>query len=84
MRRWGQIDEAKTDAWYDTTAREIYKPAIYLEAAKSLLADGVIKPSDLPETDGYKPADSGFIDGLTYDGRKPNDYLRQFSIGLKD
>ncbi len=84
MRRWGQIDEPKTDAWYDSTAREIYKPAIYLEAAKALIADGVITAADIPETDGYKPADSGFIDGVTYDGRKPNDYLRLFSIGLKD
>jgi len=24
-----------------------------------------------------------FIDGITFDGRKPNDYLKQFPIGLK-
>ena len=23
------------------------------------------------------------IDGVTYDGHKPNDYLKQFAIGLK-
>ena len=27
---------------------------------------------------------SDFIDGLTYDGRKPNEYLNQFPIGLKE
>ncbi len=84
MRRWGQIGEAKDDAWYHATAREVYKPAIYRRAAEALAAAGVITASDVPETDGFKPADNGFIDGVTYDGRKPNDYLRQFAIGLKD
>jgi nitrate/nitrite transport system substrate-binding protein len=84
MRRWGQIGEAKDDAWYHATAREVYKPAIYRRAADALVADGVLSTADVPETDGFKPADSGFIDGVTYDGRQPNDYLRQFAIGLKD
>jgi len=26
----------------------------------------------------------GFLDGVAYDGRKPNDYLRSLAIGLKD
>lgn len=84
MRRWGQISEAKSDEWYGETAAEVYKPAIYLAAAKKLIAEGKLKPTDIPETDGYKPADNEFIDGITYDGRKPNDYLQKFSIGLKD
>jgi nitrate/nitrite transport system substrate-binding protein len=84
MRRWGQIAEAKSDAWYDQVARDVYKPDIYMKAAKALVADGVIKESDIPQTEGYKPADANFIDGLTYDGRKPNEYLRQFEVGLKD
>lgn len=70
--------------WYDEIAREVYKPAIYLKAAKALIAEGVLKESDIPQTEGYKPADGNFIDGITYDGRKPNDYLRQFKVGLKD
>ena len=35
------------------------------------------------DTDGFKPATKDFIDGLTYDGRKPNEYLEKFPIGLK-
>ncbi len=84
MRRWGQIDEAKPDAWYDQVARDVYKPEIYLKAARALIAEGGIKESDVPETDGYKPADANFIDGLSYDGRKPTEYLRHFPVGLKD
>ena len=32
---------------------------------------------------GYRPPQSEFIDGVTFDGRKPNDYLKAFAIGLK-
>lgn len=84
MRRWGQIGGAKSDEWYHQTAAEVYKPTVYRAAASALIAEGKIAAADLPQTDGYKPADSGFIDGITYDGRKPNAYLRQFAIGLKD
>ena len=45
-----------------------------------------MKASDFPDfasETGYKPADNHFIDGVSYDGHKPNDYLKQFSIGLK-
>ncbi|HEY5551077.1 MAG TPA: CmpA/NrtA family ABC transporter substrate-binding protein [Opitutaceae bacterium] len=84
MRRWGQIGEPRTDEWYAQTAAEIYKPAIYRAAAEALIADGVINAADVPDTDGYKAPVDEFIDGITYDGRKPNDYLRLFSIGLKD
>ncbi len=84
MRRWGQIGEAKPDAWYAETAKSVYKPEIYRTAAAALIAEGKMKPADLPETDGYKAATNEFIDGITYDGRKPNDYLRQFPIGKKD
>ena len=31
----------------------------------------------------YEAPDNHFIDGVTYDGHKPNDYLKQFPIGLK-
>ena len=40
MRRWGQIAEAKPDAWYDETAKSVYGPAIYVEAARLLVAEG--------------------------------------------
>ena len=84
MRRWGQIAEDKSDDWYFETARSVYRPDLYLAAANKLVEDGVIAQSDLPESDGFRDPQSGFIDGLTYDGRKPNDYLTSFDIGLKE
>jgi nitrate/nitrite transport system substrate-binding protein len=85
MRRWGQITEAKPDAWYHETAKQVYQPKIYLEAAKALLAEGKIGKADVPwDTDGYKQATSDFIDGIEYDGKKPIEYLNKFKIGIKD
>jgi len=84
MRRWGQIAEGKPDAWYVETAKQVYRPDIYRKAAQLLIAEGKMAASDLPETDGFKPADTNFIDGITYDGRQPNAYLRAFKVGLKD
>jgi nitrate/nitrite transport system substrate-binding protein len=84
MRRWGQIPEHKPDDWYAQTAKEVYQPAIYLKAANALIAEGKLKADEIPKTDGYKPATADFIDGIEYDGRKPNDYLKKFAIGLKD
>lgn len=81
MRRWGQISEAKPDAWYDEMAKKVYRPDIYMAAAKMLIAEGYLLESEVPETDGYKDPDSGFIDGTVYDGRKPNEYLSKFEIG---
>ena len=86
MRRWGQISEPKSDDWYKETARKVYKPEVYAMAAKALIAEGKAKATDFPafatET-GFKPPQSEFIDGVTYDGSKPNAYLEQFGIGLK-
>jgi nitrate/nitrite transport system substrate-binding protein len=84
MRRWGQIPDARSDAWYDETIRKIYLPDVWREAAARLVAEKKLSPGDVPETDGYAPVDSGFIDGIAYDGRKPNAYLRSLAIGLKD
>jgi len=85
MRRWGQITEAKPDAWYHETAKEIYKPDVYLEAAKALLDEGKIKKEDVPwESDGYKPATKDFIDGVEYDGKKPLAYLKAHKIGNQE
>ena len=84
MRRWGQIVEAKSDDWYAKTASKVYKPEIYLKAAQALIKEGKLKDDEIPKTDGYRPALSDFIDGIEYDGHKPNDYLKKFPIGLKD
>ncbi|MGF1553966.1 MAG: CmpA/NrtA family ABC transporter substrate-binding protein [Paracoccaceae bacterium] len=84
MRRWGQIAEPKPDTWYDEVAKSVYRPDIYLEAARMLVDEGLANEEDFPwETDGYKPATAEFIDGAEYDGRRPNDYLSSFPIGLK-
>ncbi|TVR47573.1 MAG: nitrate ABC transporter substrate-binding protein [Puniceicoccaceae bacterium] len=84
MRRWGQIAEPKPDAWYHDRARQVYRPAIFRKAARRLIAEGHLPPDYLPETDGFKPPDDGFIDGLVYDGRRPNDYLSRFEIGHRN
>lgn len=86
MRRWGQIAEHKPDSWYMDIAKKVYRPDIYAEAAKQLIAEGKMAASDFPDFDaesGFKPPQTEFIDGITYDGSKPNDYLEQFDIGLK-
>ncbi len=85
MRRWGQITEPKPAEWYAETAKEVYKPEIYLAAAKQLLDEGYIEESDIPwDTDGYKAPTSDFIDGITYDGKDPIGYLNSHTIGNKD
>ncbi|CFX15261.1 ABC-type nitrate/sulfonate/bicarbonate transport systems [Candidatus Filomicrobium marinum] len=84
MRRWGQIADAKSDEWYDTTAKSVYRPDIYLKAAEMLVADGLAKKADFPfDTDGYRPPQTEFIDGIPFDGKKPNAYIDNLPIGLK-
>ncbi len=82
MRRWGQITEPKPAEWYHATAKEVYKPDIYLAAARMLVEEGFILEEEIPwDTDGYKPATDEFIDGKTYDGKDPLGYLASFQIG---
>jgi len=84
MRRWGQITEAKSDDWYLATAKEVYKPETYLKAAQALIKESKLKEDEVPKTKGFKPPTKEFIDGIEYDGTKPNEYLKKFPIGLKD
>ena len=84
MRRWGQISEQKPDSWYHEIARKVYRPDIYLAAARALLEEGRIKAEEIPwDSDGFREPQAEFIDGIVYDGQKPNDYLARFPIGLK-
>ncbi|MEM7472752.1 MAG: CmpA/NrtA family ABC transporter substrate-binding protein [Pseudomonadota bacterium] len=86
MRRWGQIAEDKSDQWYYDTAAEVYKPAIYLEAARLLVDEGLANEADFPwDSDGFKAATPAedIIDGIAYDGKTPNAYLESLPIGLK-
>jgi nitrate/nitrite transport system substrate-binding protein len=84
MRRWGQISAAKTDDWYAATAKSVYRPDVYLEAARLLVDEGLANEADFPWTsDGYRAPTGEFIDSVVYDGRKPNAYLESLAVGLK-
>jgi nitrate/nitrite transport system substrate-binding protein len=86
MRRWGQIAEPKSDEWFIDTAKDVYRPDIYLQAARMLVDDGMASEVDFPwDSDGFKaptPA-SDIIDAIPYDGSAPNAYLESLPIGLK-
>ncbi|GGX38909.1 nitrate ABC transporter substrate-binding protein [Tateyamaria omphalii] len=86
MRRWGQIPETKSDDWYFETAADVYRPDIYLNAARLLVDDGLANEADFPwDSDGFKAATpaTDIIDGIPYDGRTPNAYIDSLPIGLK-
>ena len=53
---------------------------------EELIAAGEMQPEDFPDfgaETGFRPPQTEFIDGIAFDGTKPNDYLKQFPIGLK-
>ncbi len=84
MRRWGQIPAGKDDQWYADTAKSVYLPDIYLKAAKMLVDEGKADNADFPwDSDGYRASTAEFIDGVPYDGKKPNAYIDSLPIGLK-
>jgi len=86
MRRWGQIDEKMSDSWYTDMAKKVYKPELYKIAAQDLIAEGKLKKEEFPDfatETGFKPPQNEFIDGVSYDGTKPNAYIESFNIGLK-
>lgn len=86
MRRWGQIAEPQTDEWFIDTAKSVYRPDLYLKAAKLLVDEGLAPEAGFPwESDGFKPATpaADVIDGIPYDGHTPNAYLESLPIGLK-
>lgn len=86
MRRWGQIPGAMPSSWYASVAKEIYRPDIYRKAAAHLIEEGALSMNEIPvaDTDGYRPITSEFIDGNTYDGKKPIEYINSFKLGIKD
>jgi nitrate/nitrite transport system substrate-binding protein len=86
MRRWGQIPEGKPDEWYFETAKKVYRPDIYMKAAEMLIEEGQVAKADFPfGTDGFRPPvpPEDMIDGIPYDGKQPNAYLKSLKIGLK-
>ncbi len=65
-------------------AKKVYLPEVYMQAANALIAEGKVKATDFPQdATASRARRTGFIDGIDYDGRKPNDYLSKFKIGLK-
>lgn len=87
MRRWGQIPEAKPDGWYLENGRKAVAPEVYKQAAMDLIAEGKMSASDFPDFKTFTgirtPDETVWIDGIKFDAHKPNDYLKQFKVGLK-
>lgn len=84
MRRWGQIPHGQSDQWYHQTAKQVYRTEPYLRAARMLIEEKKAKQEDFPwNSDGFRAPTREFIDGVEYDGRKPNEYLQKLTIGLK-
>jgi nitrate/nitrite transport system substrate-binding protein len=73
MRRWGQIGEAKPDAWFDEVAKSVYLPDVCKLAAGALIAEGKATVEQFGfDADGYCAPSADFIDGVAYDGTRPN------------
>jgi len=84
MRRWGQITEAQSDAWYVETARSVFLSDVFEQAAQSLIDDGLAPADAFPfGSDGFRDVVDHAIDGVPYDGRSPNAYIDSLPIGLK-
>ncbi len=86
MRRWGHISAQHPDGWYMEMAKKAYRPDIYALAAKELIAEGKMKASDFPDLDAanyVKAPQKNVIDGIVFDGTKPNAFIESFKIGLK-
>ena len=65
-------------------AKSVYKPGIYEEAARQLIAEGKAQASDFDfDADGYKGPTADFIDQVSYDGLHHNAYIDNLTIGPK-
>lgn len=87
MRRWGQLPEAKPDNWYMEQAKKVAAPHIYQQAAMDLVEEGKMTAAEFPDFKTFTgirtPDETVWIDGIKFDANKPNDYLKQFKVGLK-
>ena len=82
-RRWGMIPSNKSDSWYMDVADKVSRTDIYRKAFALLLKEGKVKAEDLPADDYQSYPAEAFIDKIAFDPKKPNDYIKQFAIGLK-
>ena len=64
--------------------RSIGPTCIVRGRARAGRREGKAKAADFPSTsDGFRAPTKEFIDGIEYDGRKPNAYIEKLAIGLK-
>ena len=69
------------------TAKSVYRPDIFAKAASALIAEELMAADQFPDfatESGFKGVQDDFLDGIAYDGSKPNEYLTNLKIGIKD
>ena len=76
-----ELDNALPPWWVWGFYATIVFAVVYL--ARFHMFGGESQVQEFENENGFKPPQSDFIDGVTYDGKKPNDYLDQFKIGIK-
>ncbi|RYZ98330.1 MAG: transcription antitermination factor NusB, partial [Moraxellaceae bacterium] len=77
------IDIAKE---YSTAQSGQFVNGILDSIHKELIAEGKMKASDFPDLDKetfIKAPVKGPLDGIEFDGNKPNEYLEKLPLGLK-
>ena len=79
MRRWGQIRGGEAGRVVPRDGEEGVSPRRLSARPRSCsIEEGKAKQEDFPwDTDGYRAPTKEFIDGIEYDGRKPNEYLAE-------
>ena len=75
-------------AWHEPVTVDLGDDARRrIAESQELIDEGLLDASDFPDfatESGYRPEQTEFIDGVSFDGSKPNAYLKKFSIGLTD
>lgn len=65
-------------------AKKVYRPEIFVAAARELIAEKKANAADFDfASDGFRPPTAEFIDGIEYDGHRPNAYIEKLTLGLK-
>ena len=85
MRRWGQIPKPSRDEWYHETAKQCISARRSTGGGQGLLAAKARSRRTTcrgtPTAIAHRPPSSSTA--LTYDGKKPLEYLSSFKIGNK-
>ena len=86
MRRWGQISTSQTDQWYLETAKQVYRPDLYTQAAQALIDEGKMQVTQFPTLKSnafIKAPQTSPLDQVVFDAHQPNRFLAAFKIGYK-